>query len=195
MGRTDQGMPEPSRRHECCRLVCHPRHYESELLLQAAPCKAGMSGKPSAGGSGAADCPGKRLPSAAGNTKRQRYTARAFRLCKWFFRPRNGIHTHAVACGSPGGGAECSMTPPALKLSTLSAATPICVPAWTGWRHSWKHRPGTGHISRIHSIFSAGGAQTASRGLYGKGTAGSCYTSGSRKAGSSGRAPRRRCVN
>ena len=33
------------------------------------------------------------------------------------------------------------------------------------------------------------------KGLYGKGTAGSCYTSGFRKAGSSGRAPRRRCVN
>ena len=87
------------------------------------------------------------------------------------------------------------MTPSALKLSTLSAATPTCAPAWTGWQRSWKHRPGTGHMSRIPSIFSAGGAQTASRGLYGKGTAGSCYTSDFQKAGSSGRAPRRRCVN
>ncbi len=65
------------------------------------------------------------------------------------------------------------MTPPALKPSRLSAATPICAPAWTGWRHSWKLRPGIGHMSRILSIFSAEDAQTASRGLYGKGTAGS----------------------
>lgn len=42
---------------------------------------------------------------------------------------------------------------------------------------------------------SAGGAQTASRDLYGKGTAGSCYTSGFRKAASSGRAPQRMYVN
>ena len=33
------------------------------------------------------------------------------------------------------------------------------------------------------------------KGLVWEGTAGSCYTSGSRKAGSSGRAPRMRCVN
>ena len=188
-------MPEPFCRHECCRLVCHPRHYESELLLQTAPRKRSVSGIPCARGSDAADCAGKHLLSAAGNTKRQRYTAGAFRFCKWFFHPRNGIHTNAAACGSSGGGAGCGVTPPALKLSTLSAATPTCAPAWTGWRHSWKHRPGSGHISRIHSIFSAGDAQTASRDLYGKGTAGSCYISGSRKAGSSGRAPRRRCVN
>ena len=146
MGCTDQGMPEPSRRHECHRLVCRPRHYESKLLLQTAPRKGSVSGIPCARGSGAADCPGKPRLSAAGNTKRQRYTAGAFRFCKWFFHPRNGIHTNAAACGSPGGGAGCSMTPPALKPSTLSAATPICAPGWTGWRHSWKHRPGTGRI-------------------------------------------------
>ena len=195
MGRTDQGMPEPSRRHECHRLVCRPRHYGSKLLLQTAPRKGCVPGIPCARGPDAADCAGKHLSATAGNTRRQRYTAGAVRFCKWFFHPRNGIHTNAAACGSPGGGAGCSMTPPALKPSTLSAATPTCAPAWTGWRHSWKHRPGTGHISRIHPIFSAGGAQTASRDLYGKGTAGSCYTNGSRKAGSSGRAPRMRCVD
>ena len=161
MGCTDQRMPEPSRRHECHRLVCQPRHYESGLLLQAAPCKAGVPGKPSAGDSGAADRPGNPLPPASGNTGRYRYTAGAFCFCKRFFHPRNGIHTHAAACGSPGGGAGCLMTPPALKLSTLSAAILICAPAWTGWRHSWKHRPGTGHIQRIPSIFFAGDAQTA----------------------------------
>ena len=195
MGCTDQGMPEPSRRHECHRLVCQPWHYESKLLLQTAPRKGSVSGIPCARGSGAADCPGKPRLSAAGNTKRQRYTAGAFGFCKWFFHPRNGIHTNAAACGSPGGGEGCSMTPPALKPSTLSAATPICAPGWTGWRHSWKHRPGTGRIERTPFIFSAGDAQTASRGLYGKGTDGSCYTSGSQKAGSSGRAPRRMYVN
>ena len=101
MGGADQGVPEPSRRHECCRLVCHPRYYESELLLQAAPRKAGMSGKPSAGGSGAADCPGKHLHPTTENAKRQRYTAGAFRFCKRFFHPRDGIHTHAAVRGSP----------------------------------------------------------------------------------------------
>ena len=195
MGGADQGVPEPSRRHECCRLVCRPRHYESKLLLQTAPRKGSVSGIPCSRGSDAADCPGKHLSATAGNTKRQRYTAGAFHLCKQFFHPRNGIHTHVAACGSPGGGAECSMTQPALKPSTLSAATPTCALGWTGWRHSWKLRPGTGHMSRIPSIFSAGGAQTASRDLYGKGTAGSCYTSGFRKAASSGRAPQRMYVN
>ena len=195
MSRTDQGMPEPSRRHECHRLVCRPRHYESKLLLQTAPRKGCVSGIPCARGPDAADCAGKHLLSAAGNTKRQRYTAGAFRFCKWFFHPRNGIHTNAAACGSPGGGAGCLMTPPALKPSTLSAATRICAPAWTGWRHSWKLRPGTSHMSWIPSIFSAEDAQIALRDLYGKGMAGSCYTSGSRKAASSGHAPRRRRVN
>ena len=101
VGGADQRVPEPSRRHECCRLVCHPGHHKSELLLQAAPRKAGMSGIPSAGDSSAADRPGKHLHSATENAKRQRYTAGAFRFCKRFFHPRNGIHTHAAACGSP----------------------------------------------------------------------------------------------
>ncbi len=41
------------------------------------------------------------LPHASGNTSRYRYTAGAFCCCKRSFHPRNRIHTHAVACGSP----------------------------------------------------------------------------------------------
>ena len=74
---------------------------ESKLLLQTAPHKGSVSGSPCSRGSDAADCPGKHLSTTAGNTKRQRYTAGAFRLCKRLFRPRNRIHTHAAACGSP----------------------------------------------------------------------------------------------
>ena len=39
MGHTDQGLPEPSSWHECCQLVCLPRHHKSELLLSAPPRK------------------------------------------------------------------------------------------------------------------------------------------------------------
>ena len=33
--------------------------------------------------------------------RQQWHTAGAFRFCKRFFHPHNGIHTHAAACGSP----------------------------------------------------------------------------------------------
>ena len=50
-------------------------------------------------------------------------------------------------------------------------------------------------MSQTRFIFSVGGAPTASKDLYGKGTAGFCYTSGWQKAGSSGRAVLKKCVN
>jgi len=86
------------------------------------------------------------------------------------------------------------MMPPALKRSTLSAATQICALEWIVWQHWWRRRREISLMYLIPFIFSVGGEQTVSKDWYGKGTDGSCYIRDCQKAVSNGRAVQRKCV-
>lgn len=135
-----------------------------------------------------ADCTGRTDAPAAEGKNLRKACFRAGYLHKGVLHPCHGRNTPAAACRSPGGDEACSMMPPASKQFTLSPAIPICVPAWTVWRQSLNRRQETCPMWQIPCIFSAEGAQTVSKDLCGKGTAGCCCIRGYQKAGSSGRA-------
>ena len=111
------------------------------------------------------------------------------RIC----HPCGRFHAYAPSGESPPGDTGCLMTLPVLRQSISSAAIQISAPAWTGLRHLSRRRLGTALMCRIPFTFSAADAQTVSRGLCGKGMAGFCYIKGSQRAGSNGRAARRKC--
>ena len=54
---------------------------------------------------------------------------------QWMFDPCDRNHSYGPPFKRDRGDTECSMTPPALRRSTSSAATPICAPVWTVWLH------------------------------------------------------------
>ena len=177
MGCTDRGMPEPSAGMSvidwCAGHGITKANYYYRLRRVREACLESHASR----GSGAADCPGKPRLSAAGNTKRQRYTAGAFRFCKWFSIHVTESPPIPLLAGSPGGGAGCSMSATCFKTvyivcgyTDLRAGMDrlaALVEAQTG------NRP---YIKDTLYLFCGRLAQTASRGLYGKGTDGSCYT-------------------
>ena len=59
MGRTDQGLPEPSGRHEGIGLVRDPWDFKIQLLLPPPSGKTGMSGGLSRGAAPRSGRPGR----------------------------------------------------------------------------------------------------------------------------------------
>ena len=94
--------PEPSIWHERCQLVRLPRHYKSELLLPAPPCKEGMPGSHPGGNACAAGGPCTARTFTMPGTGKQRYADRTGYFHKRILHPCNRIHIHpllTVVCG------------------------------------------------------------------------------------------------
>ena len=132
VGRADQGLSEPSGRDERFRLVLLTWDYKTQLLLPA------QAGKESLSCCSPGESRSAASRSCEGRTFKPRWTGGGTgsnHHPQWMFDPCDRNHSYGPPFKRDRGDTECSMTPPALRRSTSSAATPICAPVWTVWLH------------------------------------------------------------
>ena len=119
-------------RDERFRLVLLTWDYKTQLLLPA------QAGKESLSCCSPGESRSAASRSCEGRTFKPRWTGGGTgsnHHPQWMFDPCDRNHSYGPPFKRDRGDTECSMTPPALRRSTSSAATPICAPVWTVWLH------------------------------------------------------------